>query len=73
MLALRNKCLLFSYSDFSWSLASRMRETDATSPPSFREDWGNQQDPGEREKLVRSQAALTQELMGWAEKGGDGK
>lgn len=50
-----------------------MRETDATSPPSFGEDWGNQQDPGEREKLVRSQAALTQELMGWAEKGGDGK
>lgn len=50
-----------------------MRETDATSPPSFGEDWGNQQDPGEREKLVRSQAALTQELMGWEEKGGGGK
>lgn len=50
-----------------------MRETSATSPPSFREDWGSQQDPSEREELVESQAALTQELMGWTEKGGAGK
>lgn len=73
MLALRNKRLWFLYSGFSWSLASRMWETGATSPPSFREDWGNQQDPGEGEELVRSQAALTQELMGWTGKGGAGK
>lgn len=41
-------------------------------PPSFREDWRNQQNPGEREELVGSQAALTQELMGGTEKGGAG-
>lgn len=72
-LALRNRCVWFSHSDFSWSLAWRMRETSATSSSSFKEDWGNQEDPGEREELVGSQAALTQELMGWTEKGGGGK
>lgn len=63
-LALRNKCLWFSLSDFSWSLASGLRETRTTSPPSFRRDWGNEQDPGERENPVGSQGRTDSRING---------